>query len=465
MSEQQTFMIPVDEPLNDFIGHLEANPRTILSSKFGDGKSYFLQQLKENEEAKEKFEFITLYPVNYQVAENKDIFDLIKIDLLFQLFCHNMLSDRVIMSDNVALAFFIQKKGLSLAEVLLPYLAEVALDSEQCNKVLLAFKGLKLFKDLKKKFLKFKEKYQGEDKVVSFIDSMDAHFLYENDVVTSIIQKGISDYKRRTGKQVALIIEDMDRIDPAHLFRILNVLSAHIDRCYRFSKEPSDLMRNKFDLDNIVIVVDYENLKNIFHYFYGNDTGFNGYISKFLTSVPFRYSLKDSVIEYYYNEISRITGAPIEMVKLINPKWLDVDSNSIRDVVNAFNINKQLSKRPIYHCYAGDIKLDTTILKILAFMRRLKLEDSLLLSYISSLELNDVNNYFTYVCPYFFLIRNIGELNRQVVVDYDGSINVVEVRIDPQNGRCTPTKRYVDSSVRKSYVSQIASLLLKFIRK
>ena len=111
MSEQQHFMIPVDEPLNDFIGHLEANPRTILSSKFGDGKSYFLQQLKENEDAREKFEFITLYPVNYQVAENKDIFDLIKIDLLFQLFCHNMLSDRVILSDIVALAFFIQNNS------------------------------------------------------------------------------------------------------------------------------------------------------------------------------------------------------------------------------------------------------------------------------------------------------------------------------------------------------------------
>ena len=465
MSEQQHFMIPVDEPLNDFIGHLEANPRTILSSKFGDGKSYFLQQLKENEDAREKFEFITLYPVNYQVAENKDIFDLIKIDLLFQLFCHNMLSDRVILSDNVALAFFIQNKGLSLVEVLLPYFAEVSLDSEQCNKVLLAFKGLKLFKDLKNKYLKFKEKFQDEDKAVSFIDSINSHFLYENDVITSIIQKSISDYKRRTGKRVALIIEDLDRIDPAHLFRILNVLSAHIDRCYRFSMEPSDLMRNKFDLDNIVLVVDFDNLKKIFHHFYGNDTGFNGYISKFLTSVPFRYSLHDTVMNYYYDEIAKVTGAPIEMVKLIDPKWLDVDSNSIRDVVNAFNIDKQLSKQPLYHCYAGDIELDTTILKLLAFLRRLKLDDSFLLSYISNLELNDINNFCIYVCPYVYLMRNIGELTRWVAVNHEGNVEVVEVRIESQNGRCTPVKRYIDYSAKKSEMPKIASSLLKFIRK
>ena len=465
MSEQTPFMIPIDEPLNDFIGHLEANPRTILSSRFGDGKSYFLQKLIENEEVKERFEFITIYPVNYQVLENKDVFDLIKVDLLFQLFCHGMISNSVVLKNDVALAFYIQKEGLSLAEALMPYFAEVALDSEQCKQVLLAFKGLKLFKDLRSKFLKFKEKYYGKDRITSFIDDVNSKFLYENDVVTELIQSSINDYKSRTGKRVALVIEDLDRIDPSHLFRILNVLSAHMDRCYRFSMEPSDLIGNKFDLDNIVIVVDYDNLKNIFHHFYGNETGFNGYISKFLTSVPFKYSLKDTVTEYYYNEISRITGAPIEMVKLINPKWLDVDANSIRDVVNAFNIDKQLSKRPIYHCYAGDIKLDTTILKILAFMRRLKLEDSTLIDYVTKLETNGIDYFCSYACPFVFLMRNVGELNRWVAVNDNGNVIVAEVRIDSQNGRCTTMKRYFDYSVKKSETPQIASFLLRFLRK
>ena len=33
----------------------------------------------------------------------------------------------------------------------------------------------------------------------------------------------------KKAKKPVLIIEDLDRLDPKHLFRILNVVSAHID--------------------------------------------------------------------------------------------------------------------------------------------------------------------------------------------------------------------------------------------
>lgn len=41
-----------------------------------------------------------------------------------------------------------------------------------------------------------------------------------------------------------LIIEDLDRIDPAHLFRIMNVLSSQVDNPY-YSHVPHG---NKFGL-------------------------------------------------------------------------------------------------------------------------------------------------------------------------------------------------------------------------
>lgn len=44
------FKIPVNDAIVDFYRHLNAYPRTILSSKFGDGKSYFLQKVKEDPE-------------------------------------------------------------------------------------------------------------------------------------------------------------------------------------------------------------------------------------------------------------------------------------------------------------------------------------------------------------------------------------------------------------------------------
>lgn len=74
--------IPIDKQLEEFGNHILANPRTFLSSKFGDGKSYFLDEFKKRNA--ERFVFITLYPVNYQVANNEDIFNLIK-----GIFCFN----------------------------------------------------------------------------------------------------------------------------------------------------------------------------------------------------------------------------------------------------------------------------------------------------------------------------------------------------------------------------------------
>ena len=65
--------IPIDKQLEEFGNHILANPRTFLSSKFGDGKSYFLDKFKKRNA--ERFVFITLYPVNYQVANNEDITD------------------------------------------------------------------------------------------------------------------------------------------------------------------------------------------------------------------------------------------------------------------------------------------------------------------------------------------------------------------------------------------------------
>ena len=82
---------------------------------------------------------------------------------------------------------------------------------------------------------------------------------------------------KKCGKKVVLVFEDMDRIDPAHLFRIMNVLSAQIDYPYRLGM-PTDesLIGNKFDVDNVVMVLDYRNLENIFHHFYGANTDCKG---------------------------------------------------------------------------------------------------------------------------------------------------------------------------------------------
>ena len=65
--------------------HLENADRMIFSAKFGDGKSFFLQKIREDKNLFSDYEFITLYPVNYVVSQNEDIFEYIKRDIIVQL--------------------------------------------------------------------------------------------------------------------------------------------------------------------------------------------------------------------------------------------------------------------------------------------------------------------------------------------------------------------------------------------
>lgn len=39
------FVIPIDKAIREFLLHLDVNPRTIFSSKFGDGNHIFLMNL------------------------------------------------------------------------------------------------------------------------------------------------------------------------------------------------------------------------------------------------------------------------------------------------------------------------------------------------------------------------------------------------------------------------------------
>lgn len=129
--------------------------------------------------------------------------------------------------------------------------------------------------------------------------------IYEFDAVSQLICDIINEYKNNSqNKKVVLIIEDLDRIDPAHIFRILNVFSAHFDR-YNVSRLRTDLTGddNKFCLDKIISVCDIDNIRNIYHHVYGKDTDFVGYISKFSNSKAFRYSLQDDLKDYIINKL------------------------------------------------------------------------------------------------------------------------------------------------------------------
>ena len=184
-------------------------------------------------------------------------------------------------------------------------MSSVALPPDGVGVVLSALKSgklLKTFKDIVCKYQNFKDEIYAKEKIIEeFLDKADQDFVYEEDIVTRIIKDSISEYKKANpAKQIVLVIEDLDRLDPAHLFRILNVFSAHIDYSYKIFQQPkqTDIIGNKFGFDKVVFVADYKNVKRIFQHFYGEQTDFDGYIGKFLTSAPYEYSIRKIRTDY-----------------------------------------------------------------------------------------------------------------------------------------------------------------------
>ena len=315
-------MIPIEPYLKDFKQYLDANSRCILSAKFGNGKSYFVSRFI-NEYSRE-YLFIPIYPVNYQVMDNKDIFELIKRDILIKLLSSEEININEIELNTASLFyyFFTNNQEDRLLDILsiIPDINIYGIDINISNVI-------KKLKNIKAKFETYKEQFKSVDKTselyITKFDSLKGS-IYEFDTISQLICDIIQEYKKKNPtKKVVLIIEDLDRIDPAHIFRILNVFSAHFDRYtlgpVEFDKTCGD---NKFCLDKIVTVCDIDNIKKIYAHIYGDKTDFTGYISKFSNSKEYIYSLKDKLKWY-------ITNVLLDKDLVKYPKISDILSDMI----------------------------------------------------------------------------------------------------------------------------------------
>lgn len=432
--------IPIDKQLTEFRNHVLANPRTFLSSKFGDGKSYFLDKFKKDN--KEDFVFITLYPVNYQVASNEDIFNLIKRDILFQLMVQGLFDAPIEISDELALWGFIQNHYKSFLLDLLPYMASVALPAEWVLIVTKVLKSKDVFVKLKQKFDEYKSQLDAKEDILErFLDKVDGSLIYEEDFVTSLIKQTIQKAKEKWikeghAKQIVLIVEDLDRLDPAHLFRILNIFSAHIDFCYKLINKPNDtLVGNKFGFDNVVFVADFNNIRKIFKHFYGEQTDFKGYIGKFLTSSPYKYSIREIRKEYIYKHLERAINCPRSLIETLLTDEI-LGDKTIRECIQAFEISSQIVNIPPYKSVEGNVALDATILKLMSVLRRLKVDDNEIVRSCSVLLDADTRAFCKYVAPYMLLFEDqSGSLEVEIYKKGQNSgANLIKVKIDSTTG-------------------------------
>ena len=396
MKKKTEFEIPIDNAINEFGYHLKSHPRTILSAKFGDGKSFFLSKFIKKRNR--SFVFITLHPINYQVLENKDIFELIKRDVLFQITVNGILSEDLDVDDQTALAFYIQNNYMSVAESVLSYINLLYSSPEVSKGILAALSANKLLITLKKKVIEQKKGYKTMDSLEEFIDKVNMLPVLEEDVVTRIIQDSIDEYKKKhPKKRVVLLIEDMDRLDPAHLFRIMNVFSAHLDTDEKyFIENKSEYFYNKFHFDNIVFVMDYNNTRKIFEHFYGENTNFEGYIQKFASKGLFKYSLEEERCKYIHDKIVELTGLPAKYIEAVIPNDVILNKN-IRVIVDSFdNIDSQIKEAPVYK----NQKIHIGLLRLCIITKRLNLDDNLLVSAYRDMDNDSKVEIVPYIANY-----------------------------------------------------------------
>lgn len=270
---------------NDFDAFLniENNSRIFFSGKFGIGKTYFLNEFFDSKS--DKYEVFHLYPVNYQISSNEDILDLIKYDILVELLKKNkdIFQDNSVdgVKDSVLLFYSWCKQNFSLNSVLQSTLSfgELALGK--------LGRPLKDLLEIDKKFQEFKKEYKAGEKglVEKHTKAIEEKIISETDYLSHLLKEKL--VQQKSDKKSVLVLDDMDRIDPEHVFRILNILSAY------FEKEH----QNKFGFDSVIIVADYANIKHIFHHKYGSSADFSGYLDKFFTISPYYFDNKKAMFD------------------------------------------------------------------------------------------------------------------------------------------------------------------------
>ena len=400
-------IIPIGNRITAFTNHLYSHPRTILSARYGDGKSFFLSKFIK--EKKSRFVSIVLHPVNYQVMENKDIFELIKRDILFQILKEGIIENDYVLTDSQMLALYLQNNVLSVAEMIVPYLSAIGCDEVVTKSVLSSFAGLQLFQKLKEKFKEFKRDNSLDEALTSFVDKTETSLIYENDIISKIISANIELYKKKhPRKKIVLIIEDLDRMDPAHLFRIMNIFSAHIDYSYKYFVQPGkDMVGNKFGFDNVVFVLDYQNTKKIFHHFYGENTNFKGYIDKFCSNGYFEYSLKEETENYIYKRISDEVGFREDLVRSLIP-LSTFENLSLRNIVSAIRgTKKQICTEPILNDRGREVKLHLGLLQTLIIMRRIGIENKTIISDFAAHLEKQNEELMSFFCSYMALCTSL----------------------------------------------------------
>jgi KAP family P-loop domain len=334
--QQGKDLIDVSDPVVDFQEHLSnpSNPRILFSAPFGQGKTTFLDvffTVKEDE-----YDVFKVFPVNYSVANNEDIFRYIKTDILFQLLERDIEWDKTEINQSQAISEYLFLNPKTVTVNFFKMLLSLDKRTQSIGNILNGLESI--LNDINT----YKQEQENDDQQSALLYVKELYekegSLFEDNFYTQLIRQLLERLKETSHnvKENVLIIEDLDRMDPDHIFRILNVISAHYDTYHNTTYAETS---NKFGFDKIIVVCDQQNIKSIFHHKYGLETDFNGYFNKYFSSKPFLFNNKENVKshlrDYYFNDQKNEKRDPFS--KALN---LILEALFLSDIVSHREVSK-----------------------------------------------------------------------------------------------------------------------------
>lgn len=326
------------------------NNRILFSGKYGIGKTYFLRKFFKHFES--TVFPVVLSPVHYSISNNEDIVRFIKYDILFSLLESGAKLGKIELTKVQYLSYFFKDNPKYIASLASPVVEMIPLVGKTLSG--LVEKAVDMVDDFKEKYSNALNEIDETTSVTRYMESIDQSQLkpFVDDAVTVIIKGLLEQYSRQTR---VLVIDDLDRVDPEHIFRILNIFAAHLD-----SRDST----NKYGFEKVLIVCDIDNIRSIFHQKYGAKTDFTGYVDKFYSSTVYKYDpfdhfetiLKTRVHNEYRNGHDiygnlGVADATLFHVSLVLNKGRKLDLRNILSEIKVKEISSShrvLTRRSVY---------------------------------------------------------------------------------------------------------------------
>ena len=301
---------------------LPNNHRILFSGKYGSGKTYFLHEFFTIRK-KDEYEFFHLFPTNYAIAQNEDVVKLLQFDILYELLIKGYLAPSVKMfSTKETIASFVQSN--------LPKIIKDVVS--HCGKI-----GKKL-SDVFDTYTKWAAKYEDFDKGVNQSEedrAREAFYNLMNEVEYNATTELIEMVNSTIDKQKVLIVDDLDRIDPEHIFRLLNLFSAQTSN-YFSAHWPTGQDENRYGFDKIIFVCDIDNIRNIFRAKYGDGVDFTGYIDKFYSIEPYLFNINNMVAQEAHR-----------FVDSVKTEWTDLNRGHFSSIVRLLLLHNIITLRKL----------------------------------------------------------------------------------------------------------------------